>query len=141
MICGFPGETERDFQETVSLVQWAKLLHTHIFPYSPRAGTLAAGMKETVTDGEKKERCAFLLSVAKASSLSFAKARAGKEYRVLCEKVRDGVMYGYTENFLYTAVSGEESFRVGEIYPAVLEEKHRFSVGTLTVFAKSAKYG
>jgi len=136
LICGFPGETEENFCDTLSLVQEAKLLHTHIFPFSPRTGTRAANMQQTVSDQEKKERCARLLEVAKRASLDFAHQRKGAQYFVLCEKIANGFFFGYTENFIYTKtpVSGGE--QVGKIYPVQLQNETEFLVETMTVTAK-----
>lgn len=137
-ICGFPGETEAEFLESASLVRDAGLLHTHIFPFSPRKGTRAAAMEPMVAEEVKKDRCARLLAVAKESSLRFAQKREGREYRVLCERVRNGAMQGYTENFLYTQIPGEH-FCVGEIYSVRLGKESRFSVETLIVSGNEVK--
>ncbi len=139
LICGFPGETEEDFLETLSLVKNAGLLHTHIFPYSPRKGTLAYKMEETVSPEEKKERCVRLLEIAKQSSLDFAKVREGREYSVLCERIRDGFALGYTENFIYTKTPVSCCHRVGEVFRATLGSQCSFSVESMTVLAKSAE--
>ncbi|MBR5295245.1 MAG: MiaB/RimO family radical SAM methylthiotransferase, partial [Clostridia bacterium] len=139
LICGFPGETEEDFQDTVSLVKNAKLLHTHIFPFSPREGTLAAKMSPVVPENIKKVRCAELLQVAKEESISFAEKRQGKTYRVLCERVRDGFMLGYTENFIYTKTPVDENIRIGDCFDVVLGKEKEFSVETMTVFAQMAR--
>ncbi len=136
LICGFPGETEEDFDQTVSLVKKAKLLHTHIFPFSPRSGTRAENMEPKVSEEVKKDRCARLLSVAKEESALFAEKRFGKTYRVLCERIRDGMMLGYTENFIYTKTPVSESVRVGDLFDVVLQEEKEFSVETMTVFAQ-----
>lgn len=138
LICGFPGEREEDFQKTVDLVKSAGLLHTHIFPFSPREGTRAARMTENLTAEEKKSRCANLLAVAKASSTAFAKKRVGREYRVLCERIRDGFAFGYTDNFIYTKFPAPSGIGVGDVVPVVLQEEYSFSVETMTVLAKSA---
>ena len=42
IICGFPGETEQDFEETCQVVETARFLHMHVFPYSARPGTASA---------------------------------------------------------------------------------------------------
>ncbi len=139
LICGFPGEREEDFLDTVSLVKKARLLHTHIFPFSPRKGTLAYKMKETVSQEEKKERCAHLLQIAKESSLDFAAARQGREYSVLCERIRDGFALGYTENFMYTKTPVTPCHQVGRIFSATLESRCDFTVESMTVLAKSAE--
>ena len=135
-ICGFPGETEEDFADTVSLVQEINLLHTHIFPFSPRKGTRAAAMDDQIPEEIKRHRCARLLEVAKESSRSFAEKRAGKKYRVLCERVRDGAMFGYTENFIYTRTPLKDGASVGSCYEVLLGKQCRFSVETMTVFTE-----
>ena len=135
-ICGFPGEREEDFLETVSLVEKIGLLHSHIFPYSPRKGTRAATLPDQIEPEEKKRRAEFLLVKAKESSLVFAGKRADGEYRVLCERIRDGFAYGYTENFLYTRTPVFPETRVGEIFSVRLGRRYSFSVETLTVDAK-----
>ncbi len=135
LICGFPGERDEDFADTVSLVQKANLLHTHIFPFSPREGTKAAAMKE-VSAEVKKKRCAELLEVAKASGASFAEKRVGRRYRVFCERVRDGAMLGYTENFIYTKTPVKGDVTVGQCYDVILSEERTFSVETMIVSGK-----
>jgi threonylcarbamoyladenosine tRNA methylthiotransferase MtaB len=139
LICGFPGETEPDFLETVSLVEEAKLLHTHIFPFSPREGTRAYEMKDDVPPEEKKRRCACLLSKAKEMSIHFALQREGRTYRVLCERIRSGFAFGYTENFIYTKTPASPDLAVGEVFPVVLSSEQSFSVETMTVVGKNMK--
>ncbi len=141
LICGFPGETDEDFEETVSLVKKAKLLHTHIFPFSPRSGTRAEKMEPKVSEEIKRKRCAKLLAIAKEESALFADKRRGKTYRVLCERVRDGFMLGYTENFIYTKTPVLENVRVGDLFDVVLQEEKEFSVETMTVFAQMQRNG
>ena len=141
LICGFPGEREEDFADTVSLVQKANLLHTHIFPFSPREGTKAALMKPEVSSDVKKKRCAELLEIAKESGAGFAEKRVGKRYRVFCERIRDGAMLGYTENFIYTKTPVPESVRVGRCYDVILTEERTFSVETMIVSGKLPRNG
>ena len=133
LICGFPGETDSDFADSVSLVQTAKLLHTHIFPDSPREGTRAASMKPEVPAEEKKKRCAELLEIAKESGTEFSRKRVGKQYRVFCERVRDGAMLGYTENFIYTKTPVRQNVEVGKCYDVTLTDQRAFSVETMIV--------
>ncbi|MBP5288474.1 MAG: tRNA (N(6)-L-threonylcarbamoyladenosine(37)-C(2))-methylthiotransferase MtaB [Clostridia bacterium] len=136
LIVGFPGEKETDFLETDSLIHRAALLHTHIFPYSPRKGTLAASMPDQVVPAVKKERAARLLESAKRASRAFAEERTGRFYTVLCEKIVKGEAFGYTENFLYTRTPAGKTVRVGELFPVILGEKRSFSVETMTVICR-----
>ena len=138
LIVGFPGETEAQYSESESLVREAGLLHTHIFPYSPRKGTAAASFPDQIPEDVKRDRAARLLAAARESSLSFAAVREGREYRVLCERIQEGVMTGYTENFLYTSTPVPESVAVGSVVPVVLKRASRFSVETLIVEGKLA---
>jgi len=137
IICGFPGETENDFLQSAALLKTAKMLHTHIFPFSPREGTRAANMTQTVSEEEKKRRCAYLLGIAKEESTAFSAKRVGKEYNVLCERIRDGFFFGYTENFIYTKTPATKACKVGSVYSVTLSEKRSFSVETMTVSANS----
>ncbi len=139
IICGFPGETEEDFLQSADLLKKARLLHTHIFPFSPREGTKAAKMTDVVPEEEKKRRCAQLLQIAKESSASFAEKRVGKAYRILCERVRNGYVFGYTENFIYTKTPATEKHRVGDVYTVTLSDEKSFSVETMTVSAISTE--
>lgn len=140
-ICGFPGENDEDFAQTVSLLEYAHLLHAHIFPFSPRRGTRAEKLGDTVPPEVKNARCRTLLDVARTSSEMFAKARTGREYRVLCERVRDSFAFGYTENFIYTKtkVPAGTTLPVGTVFSAVLDEETSFSVETMTCLAHFAQ--
>lgn len=135
-ICGFPGESEADFQATAALIREAALLHAHIFPFSPREKTRAAAMPEQIPEEIKKERCKRLLEIAKSSSLAFAEKRAGKRYRILGEKVSGGCLYGYTENFMYTKTPVTKSCPSGRFYEIELEAQAEFSVESMVVSGK-----
>ena len=65
MIVGFPGEREEDFLETAAFCKKAEFLHVHIFPYSIRKGTEAAGMPDQIAPTERKRRSAYLANVQK----------------------------------------------------------------------------
>ena len=56
LICGFPGETEEEFSETLSHIERIGFSAMHIFPYSKRAGTRAAKMPNQVQKSEKEAR-------------------------------------------------------------------------------------
>ncbi|BAU28808.1 tRNA-i(6)A37 thiotransferase enzyme MiaB [Aneurinibacillus soli] len=63
IIVGFPGETEEQFQETMSLVEEVGFHSAYTFIYSPRSGTPAAGMEDNVPEAEKKDRLQRLISL------------------------------------------------------------------------------
>ena len=63
IICGFPGETLDDYQETVKVFSQIKFNASFIFPYSRRTGTLADKMPEQIPDAEKRRRVTELLKI------------------------------------------------------------------------------
>ena len=83
---GFPGETEEDFEETISLVQSARYKNCFIFKYSPRPGTAAdKRLQDTVPEEVKKRRNIKLLAVQEEISDELAKQFLGKKVKVLVE--------------------------------------------------------
>lgn len=85
IIVGFPGETEEDFAETLSLVREVGFEASYYFAYSPRPGTEAAGFLDDVTETEKKERLDRLKAVQDEISLAKNSGRVGLFESVLVE--------------------------------------------------------
>ncbi|MFK7943153.1 MAG: tRNA (N6-isopentenyl adenosine(37)-C2)-methylthiotransferase MiaB [Paracoccaceae bacterium] len=94
-ITGFPGETEQDFQDTLSLVRQVTYAQAYSFKYSPRPGTPAAGA-EQVPEEEKADRLARLQALLTEQQTAFQKVQVGKILPVLIEKPgrMDGQMVG-----------------------------------------------
>ncbi len=90
IIVGFPGETEEDFRATAELVRSLPLSYLHVFPYSPRPGTPAAGMKDRPPRAVVKQRVGQLRQLSAEKSLQFRKALDGERLEVICEVERDG---------------------------------------------------
>jgi tRNA-2-methylthio-N6-dimethylallyladenosine synthase len=89
-IVGFPGETEQDFQDTLSLAQEADFCSAYCFKYSPREGTEAATLTEQIPEPLKEERLARLLdTVTKQSKKHFNRMR-GRQVSVLLETPSEG---------------------------------------------------
>ena len=125
MICGFPGETESDFQDSVSFLRDAEILHAHIFPYSKRAGTKAPLLDGQLDERIKHSRAAEMQKVAEEVSVKAVARYIGRPVKVLVERVRDGMALGYTEHFVYTRIK-TDSARVGEVISATLEKDSIF---------------
>jgi tRNA-2-methylthio-N6-dimethylallyladenosine synthase len=85
LIVGFPGETEKDFEETVRLTEEIRYAYAFIFKYSPRPGTEAHGMADDVPAEEKARRNQLLLELQRSISLEKNRADAGKTVEVLVE--------------------------------------------------------
>ena len=111
IIVGFPGETEEDFEETLSALSRARFDMIFSFIYSPRKGTPAAEM-EQVLDEVKSERFERLLALQNSISLEANKPLEGKTLRVLCDgksKNKAEAITGRTEGGKIVFFDGDES--------------------------------
>ena len=86
IICGFPGETEEEFRETLDFAEKVGFYEIHIFPYSVRQGTRAASMPGQLTRTEKAERVRRLSEIAALKSREFRERRIGREEEILTEE-------------------------------------------------------
>jgi len=84
-IVGFPGETEDDFEDTVSLVRDVRCQNCFVFKYSPRTGTAAMELKDDVPEKTKKKRNQILLDLQSEISAELNKEMIGKSVEVLVE--------------------------------------------------------
>jgi threonylcarbamoyladenosine tRNA methylthiotransferase MtaB len=90
-IVGFPTETERAFRNTLAVVEAAGITKVHVFPYSPRPGTVTAG-EDTVPPDLKKDRSARLRAASEAACLARWREKIGADDVVLVD--RPGRGYG-----------------------------------------------
>ncbi len=89
IIVGFPGETEEDFEDTLSLIKEVEFDALFTFLYSKRQGTPAATMEDNTPDAVKKERFERLLAVQNKVAEKKNKLLAGKKVSVLIEREED----------------------------------------------------
>ncbi|MBN1241607.1 MAG: tRNA (N(6)-L-threonylcarbamoyladenosine(37)-C(2))-methylthiotransferase MtaB [Spirochaetales bacterium] len=85
LILGFPGETDAEFAETLSLLDELRPAWIHAFPYSPRPGTKAAVMGGKVPERVAGERVALVTNRARAWRSDYALSRVGLETEVVLE--------------------------------------------------------
>ncbi len=102
VIVGFPGETDELFMETYNFLRdVVKPAFIHIFPYSRRAGTPAAGRKDQVQDCVKTKRVQMLEDLCLRLHNEFNEANKGVAEKVLFESTdKKGMMLGYTGNYI-----------------------------------------
>jgi threonylcarbamoyladenosine tRNA methylthiotransferase MtaB len=103
VIVGFPGETEKDFQQTVDFIREAKFSHVHTFRFSRRTGTRADRMKEQVPGKVMAARSEDIRKLSEENRFNYMHSMLGKEQRVLIEKVEGGIARGYGEHYLPVA--------------------------------------
>lgn len=108
IIVGFPGETEEDFEETLSLVNECKFDSAFTFIFSPREGTPASKMEDKVTIEEKENRLHRLNELVNKYRLEKNKEYVGKTVKVLIEGKSDkeNVLMGYTDTMKLVNAKG-----------------------------------
>jgi len=115
-IVGFPGETEADFSETMSFAQRLGFAQLHVFPFSARDGTVAAGMADQVSASVKKDRARRLIDLGGRLRSEFVGAQEGRVVSVVV--LRDGT--GVSTNGLrFGAVGG----CVGDVVDCVIDPR------------------
>jgi len=118
IIVGFPGETDREFAESMEFCRKMEFARIHVFPFSARSGTEAAAMPGQVPENVKKERAHRMLALAEESAARFREQNAGAELEVLWEKqTGQGVWSGVTGNYLrvYKKDAGNLSNQVSKV--------------------------
>jgi len=111
LIAGFPTETDAMFANTLALLDDCDIVHAHIFPYSPRAGTPAARMPP-VDPAIRKRRAAILRTAALNRRNAWLSTMIGTTQSVLVERPGTG---GHAPNF--ADVRWEGSAAIGSIQP------------------------
>ena len=105
-ICGFPGETEADFEESRAFLKKIGFLKVHVFPYSRRSGTPAYDFPEQVHEREKQERSRVMNGIAEDVRREVLAAHVGTEDDVLLETPLSGTLFtGYTRLYIPVVVS------------------------------------
>ena len=107
LIVGFPGETEEEFAQTLAFLEKCTFTAMHIFPYSPRPGTPAAGMPDQVSNGEKERRAHRAAQVAETLQHAYLQSWVGQSLPVLFEEEKDGFIRGYAPNYVEVKLPGQ----------------------------------
>ena len=108
LITGFPGETEEEFQKTLSFIERCRFSSMHIFPYSLREGTVAAGMPEQVEKSVKHSRAHRASELASHMREEFLRDMIGSTQSVLFEQQEEGVWSGHTGNYAEVLSPGKD---------------------------------
>jgi len=132
-IVGFPGETEQDFAATLALVTQIGYASAYSFKYSPRPGTPAADMQETVSAAVMDERLVRLQQLIDSQQSAFNAAAVGDTVDVLFERAarNPGQIVGRTPFLQPAHVMASEDI-IGQVLPVTLTSLERYSLlGTL----------
>jgi tRNA-2-methylthio-N6-dimethylallyladenosine synthase len=128
-IVGFPGETEEDFLATLALVTQIGYAGAYSFKYSPRPGTPAADMRETVSTEEMDERLVRLQELIDSQQSAFNRATIGKSVDVLFERAarNPGQIVGRTAWLQPAHVMASPDI-IGQVLPVRIESLERYSL-------------
>ena len=109
VIVGFPGETEDEFEETISLIQEVHYDSLFTFIFSPRTGTPAATMEDPTPKEEKNRRFDKLCAVQNAISVEIHEGYVGKRLRCLVDGCDGDVLTARTEGGRLVRFAGCDS--------------------------------
>ena len=111
IIAGFPGETDEDFEITISNAEKSGLSNIHVFPYSIRENTKAAQMDMQIPDSVKHKRAEALKKIAEGKLKTFIENNINTTAQVLIEKRPDkktGLLKGVTKNYLNVYIDSKD---------------------------------
>lgn len=130
IIVGFPGETEEDFQETLSLVEECKFDNAFSFVFSAREGTPACKLKDDTLEEEKNQRLYRLNERLNAHFLESNERMVGKTVPVLVDGVNSTnktALFGYTDTNKLINFDGDASL-IGKIVQVRVREAKTWSL-------------
>jgi len=113
IIVGFPGETKKQFENTVKLFKEIKFDMAYIAKYSPRPGTTAAKLKNNVTLEEKERRYKILTEILRKTAQDQNKNYIGKRVEVLIDSKKDNLYFGKTRTYKTVRVFSKKNL-IGE---------------------------
>jgi threonylcarbamoyladenosine tRNA methylthiotransferase MtaB len=133
ILIGFPGEGEREFEESYRFCEKMSFAHIHVFPYSPRFGTAAAKMPHQVEEKVKKEHSQRMLALAQQGAQHFRGQFLGQTTPVLWENESDpGVWCGLTANYLRVFTQSKEDLTNRLLPVKLIAEHSRGLLGEVT---------
>ncbi len=121
VLVGFPGETERAFENTCNLVERLPIAYLHVFPFSMLKGTAAETCGNSVPPETIKRRCKHLRGLGETKRRKFYEKFIGATLEVLIEGKRDratGYLKGLTRNYIPVLLEGTD-----ELYHQVVETR------------------
>lgn len=97
MLVGFPGETEKEFEDLCDFVEEMQFERLGVFQYSHEDDTAAFGFEDDVDEDTKEERASRLMAIQQEISLNKNEEKIGKSFKVLIDRKESGYFVGRTE--------------------------------------------
>jgi threonylcarbamoyladenosine tRNA methylthiotransferase MtaB len=111
VMAGFPGETDRAFENTCRIIEALPIAYLHVFPFSARKGTAAQRLSHHVPQKVKKNRCQYLRKLGRSKRRNFYHRFLGSTLEVLIEGKRNkktNFLKGFTENYIPVFLKGDD---------------------------------
>jgi len=135
IIVGFPGETEEEFIETYKFIEKIEFSRIHVFKYSPRTGTPAAGYEKQIDGNIKTDRSKRLIALGDKLTKRNNEKYIGKKLKVLFEdeaNINNECIEGHTTNYMKVLSKGDKKLE-GEILPVIIEKSQKGNlIGKIT---------
>ena len=128
VMVGFPGETDKNFNETCEFIKEIEFSRLHVFPFSVREGTPASNMGDRVHGDVKKERSKELRKLNRDLMLKYQKKFINQVRNVIIEDKRDydtELLTGVTDNYLRILVEDEDKYQ-GNMVRVKLIKSHDY---------------
>lgn len=128
IIVGFPGETNLEFEDTVSLIKKIKFASIFNFIYSPRVGTAAFNMQDNISHEEKVRRISKIIKIQEEISQEFLSGFVGTNLKVIIEENLVNKSIARSKSNIIVELEG--SFNVGDIVDAkIISSKRSYLIG------------
>ena len=124
VIVGFPGETERDFNDSLKIIKSSKFSKIHLFPYSDRPGTSSYYFKDKIKPEIKKKRMNIALKLANNEESVYRLNVINQKRNILWEKPLHSSptkFEGYSEDYLRVQIESKENL-YNKITPVILKK-------------------
>jgi len=123
IIVGFPGETDSEFEETMTFVKKVKFSEIHVFQFSKREGTPAAKMSDQIELNIKKNRSEKLIALASVLGNNYKHQFVGQIFDILMEERKGTESIGHSTNYLKISVEDPETVaKQGNVYKVIIKE-------------------
>ena len=122
VIVGFPGETNDDFLDTYNFIKDLDISYLHVFTFSERQDTDAINYSNHVPKGKRSERSKMLHILSDKKRRAFNERFIGSKREVLYEHIKNGLIYGHSDNYIRVKVDNESTDIINTVKPTTLQE-------------------
>ncbi|MCK5176074.1 MAG: tRNA (N(6)-L-threonylcarbamoyladenosine(37)-C(2))-methylthiotransferase MtaB, partial [Planctomycetes bacterium] len=115
----FPGETDEDFEETMTLARQVQFSKVHVFSYSPRKGTPAAIMPNQINPEVIKKRSQKLRNLDKKLQKDFRNSFKGQKVEIITESTNPTT--GRTKRYFKAELTNQKQAKPGDLVTGILD--------------------